>query len=66
MHCYRLQIKWDYKKNICPPIITKQRLSKNITAVTNTHSTIEEIFDASLSDRLIKDIRWFVLPRTCC
>jgi hypothetical protein len=31
------------------PIVTRQRLGKNVTAVTNTHATIEELLDASLS-----------------
>jgi hypothetical protein len=30
-----------------PPVIAKQRLSKNDTMATNTHATIEELLDAS-------------------
>jgi hypothetical protein len=32
-----------------PPIVARQRLDRNITEVTNTHATIEELLDASLS-----------------
>jgi hypothetical protein len=32
-----------------PPNIARQRLGRNVTAVTNTHATIEELFDASFS-----------------
>jgi hypothetical protein len=35
---------------VCPfilPIIARQRLGRNVTAVTNTHTTIEELLDAS-------------------
>jgi hypothetical protein len=32
-----------------PPIVAMQRLGRNVTAVTNTHATIEELFDASFS-----------------
>jgi hypothetical protein len=30
-----------------PPIVARQRLGRNVTAVTNTHVTIEELLDAS-------------------
>jgi hypothetical protein len=30
-----------------PPIVARQWLGENITAVTNTHATIEELLDAS-------------------
>jgi hypothetical protein len=29
------------------PIVARQRLGRNATAVTNTHTTIEELLDAS-------------------
>jgi hypothetical protein len=29
-----------------PPIVARQRLGKNVTTVTNTYATIEELFDA--------------------
>jgi hypothetical protein len=29
------------------PIVARQRLCRNVTAVTNTHSTIEDLLDAS-------------------
>jgi hypothetical protein len=33
-----------------PPIVAMQRLGRNVTAaVTNTHTTIEELLDASFS-----------------
>jgi hypothetical protein len=32
-----------------PPIVARQRLGRNITAVTNTHATIEELLYASFS-----------------
>jgi hypothetical protein len=31
------------------PIVARQELGKNVTAATNTHATIEELFDASFS-----------------
>jgi hypothetical protein len=30
-----------------PPIVARQRLGRNVTAVTNTHATIEELLDES-------------------
>jgi hypothetical protein len=30
-----------------PPTVARQRLDRNVTAVTNTHATIEELLDAS-------------------
>jgi hypothetical protein len=30
-----------------PPIVATQRLSRNVTAVMNTHTTTEELLDAS-------------------
>jgi hypothetical protein len=32
-----------------PPIVARQRLGRNVTAVTNTHTTMEELLDASFS-----------------
>jgi hypothetical protein len=34
---------------VYPPIVARQRLSINVTAVTITHATIEELLDASFS-----------------
>jgi hypothetical protein len=48
-----------------PPIVARQRLGRNVTAVTNTHATIEELLDASFSCR-VKGSRQLVLPRTSC
>jgi hypothetical protein len=31
------------------PIAARQRLGRNVTAVMNTHATIEELLDASFS-----------------
>jgi hypothetical protein len=30
-------------------IVARQRLSRNVTAITNTHATIEELLDVSFS-----------------
>jgi hypothetical protein len=32
-----------------PPIVARQQLGRNITAITNTHATIEELLDESFS-----------------
>jgi hypothetical protein len=32
-----------------PPIVARQRLGRNVTAVTNIHATIEELLDALFS-----------------
>jgi hypothetical protein len=32
-----------------PLIVARQRLGRNVTAVTNAHATIEELLDASFS-----------------
>jgi hypothetical protein len=37
----------QFDKN--PPIVARQRFGRNVTAVTNTHATIEEFLDASFS-----------------
>jgi hypothetical protein len=47
------------------PIVARQRLGRKVTAVTNTHATIEESLDASFSTR-IKESRRLFLPRTSC
>jgi hypothetical protein len=36
-----------------PPIVVRQLLGKNVTAATNTHSTIQELLDASGSMRSV-------------
>jgi hypothetical protein len=36
-----------------PPIVSRQRLDKNVTASTNTHAKIEEYLDASYSMRAV-------------
>jgi hypothetical protein len=36
-----------------PTIVARQRLSKHVTAETNTHATIEELLDASFSMRSV-------------
>jgi hypothetical protein len=35
--------------NICTPTVARQRLSKNVPAATNTHATIEDLWDPSFS-----------------
>jgi hypothetical protein len=51
-----------------PLIVARQWLDRNITAVTNTHATIEELLDASFSmwPCRMKESRRLVLPRTSC
>jgi hypothetical protein len=34
---------------VSPAIVPRQRLGRNVTAVTNTHAIIEEMLDASFS-----------------
>jgi hypothetical protein len=43
------------KQRLCknPPIVARQRLGRNVTAATNTHSTIEKLLDASFSVWLV-------------
>jgi hypothetical protein len=36
-----------------PPIVARQQLDRNVTAVTNTHATLEELLDASFSMWLV-------------
>jgi hypothetical protein len=36
-----------------PSIVVRQRLGKNVTAATNTHTTIEELLDAPFSMRFV-------------
>jgi hypothetical protein len=36
-----------------PPIVARQRLSKNVTTATNTDAIIEELLDASFSVRSV-------------
>jgi hypothetical protein len=48
---------------VYPSIVARQRLSRNVTAATNTHATIGELLDASV--RVVsKESRRLVLPRT--
>jgi hypothetical protein len=47
--------------SVCvPPIIVKQRLGENVTARSNTHAAIEELFGATFSIRLDSYQRNFV------
>jgi hypothetical protein len=32
-----------------PPVVVRQRRGRNVTAVTNSHATIEELLDSSFS-----------------
>jgi hypothetical protein len=34
---------------VFPPIVARQRLGRNVTAVPNIHATIEELLDAPFS-----------------
>jgi hypothetical protein len=34
---------------VYPPIVARQRLGRNVTAVTNTHATVEKLLDTLLS-----------------
>jgi hypothetical protein len=34
---------------VYPPIVARQLLGRNVTAVTNTHAAMEELLDASFS-----------------
>jgi hypothetical protein len=38
---------------IYPPIIARQWLRRNVTAVTNTHATVDELLDALFSMWLV-------------
>jgi hypothetical protein len=51
-----------------PPIVARQRLGRDVTAVTNTHVTIEEMLGASFQcgPCRIKESRLLGLPRTSC
>jgi hypothetical protein len=40
---------------LCP--LARQRLGENVTAATNTHETIEELFDASFSMRSVSYLK---------
>jgi hypothetical protein len=54
---------------VYPTIVARQRLGKNITAATNTHTIIGELLDASFSMQSVlyqRKSRWSVLPRTYC
>jgi hypothetical protein len=35
--------------SVYPPYCSRERLGGNVTAVTNTHATIEELLEASFS-----------------
>jgi hypothetical protein len=50
-----------------PPIVAMQRFGKEVTAATNTKTTIEELLDVSISMRSVsyQGKRRLVLPRTC-
>jgi hypothetical protein len=53
LHNHRCENLKLYSLTVClyvyPLIIPRQRLSRNITTVTNTHATIEEVLDTSFS-----------------
>jgi hypothetical protein len=44
--------------SVCvPPVIARQRLGKNVSAATNTHTTTEDLLDASFSMRSVSHQR---------
>jgi hypothetical protein len=52
-----------------PPNVSMQQLGRNVTAVTNTHPTIEELLDPSFLMWPVSyqgESRRLVLPRTSC
>jgi hypothetical protein len=53
---------------VSTPIVARQRLGRNVTAVTNTHATIEELLERRFQcgPYRIKESRRFVIPRTSC
>jgi hypothetical protein len=51
---------------VYPLIVARQRLRKNVTAVTNTHATIEELLDTSFYMRSMSYQGKLVLPRISC
>jgi hypothetical protein len=58
---------WSVCLYINPTIVARQRLDKNVTAVTNTHARIEVLFDSSFAVRVVpKQCTRLFLPRTSC
>jgi hypothetical protein len=53
---------------VYPLILARRRFGKNVTAATNTHTTVEELFEGSFSLRpvLAKEGRRLVLARSSC
>jgi hypothetical protein len=39
--------------SVCPTIVARQQLGKNITTATNMHATIEELLDALFSTQSV-------------
>jgi hypothetical protein len=39
--------------SVLPPVVARQRLGKDVTAAKNTHTAIEDLFDASFSMRCV-------------
>jgi hypothetical protein len=50
-------LKTSFHQSVCLyvylPIVARQRLGKSVTAATNTHATVEELLDATLSMRSV-------------
>jgi hypothetical protein len=54
---------------VYPPIVARQRIGTNVTTATNTHETIEELFDGSFSVWSVPyqgEVDDLVLPRISC
>jgi hypothetical protein len=47
--CMGVRVRVCVFVSVYPLIVARQRLGRNVTAVTNTHATIEKLLDASFS-----------------
>jgi hypothetical protein len=45
------------------PVVARQRLGKNVIVATNTHETIEEMLDASISMQAISSSQNFLFTK---
>jgi hypothetical protein len=39
--------------HVYPPVVSRQRLGKNVSVATNTHATVEQLLEASFSMRCV-------------
>jgi hypothetical protein len=51
---------------ISPTIVARERLIRNVTAVTDTDATMKELLHASCGPCRMKESRRVVFPRTSC